>query len=115
MTYGGAFLVMIAVVTSMALLDPLSQTTQTTSSCEDAGLLECQDERVQVLSNRGISLTYTNREAEQLSFETFNITSIDGFPTSNITCDTPVNIPQGQAKTITCTDTSGNELLVAGE
>ena len=115
MTYGWAFIVMIGVIAAVVALDPIGMTTSsTTSSCSDADLLECSDERVQVLSNGDIGLTYTNRGAEQLSFQAFNITSINGLDVNSSSCSTPLYIPRGQTRTITC-ETSSEDTLVSGE
>ena len=116
MNYGWAFIVMIGVIAGVVVLDPISMVSDSSqsSSCTDTDLLECQNERVQVLSNGDIGLTYVNRGTNQLSFEKFNITSINGLEVENESCDTPITIPRGQTRTITC-ETNGGDTLVSGE
>lgn len=116
MTYGWAFIVMIGVIAGIVALDPLGMaTSSTTSSCGDSDLIVCDDERVIALEDGGIALTFTNRRGEQVSFEEFNITSVDGQEVSGFDCDTPVNLTRGRSSTIVCNDTLEESTFVGGE
>ena len=109
MTYGWAFLVMIAVIAGIVALDPLSMAqNQGADTCTFTNELQCDSERVLLESGSSpneLKIFLSNRGTSQFTLTGFNYTNATNGANP---CDftSPTQLERGGQLTITCTDAS---------
>jgi hypothetical protein len=79
MTYGWAFLVMIAVIAGIVALDPLGAAQTNINTCQTGGPLSCDgDQMILSASSNDLNLTLENTGRETITIDNLNITNQGG-------------------------------------
>jgi len=101
MTYGWAFLVMIAVIAGIITLDPLNNIPDV-QTCSNSDFLICDDERLQITEKGEAVFTYSNNGAEDLTIQNISIEQIGNTNVNASSCYYKKSIKPGQTTQITC-------------
>lgn len=112
LTYGWAFMIMIAVIAGFVMFDPLSYSGVSQPTCSSSQLFICEEDRFQVSPRGLIGFTFTNRGPQQLSIQNFSVSRSDIEDYGDVVCETPVTFKRGSRQNIRCEGIQG---LVEGE
>lgn len=103
MTYGWAFLVMIAVVAGIAAFDPLGVSPEVTSCMSSNAPPSCESQRVRA-SPTALEVPIANGGREAIGVDSVKVTALNGEDV-NVSCDaSDTTIGPGETGTVTCED-----------
>lgn len=106
MTYGWAFLVMIAVIAGIVALDPLSMAqNQGADTCSVTNELQCDPDRT-LLDGDELTFYVTNRGSSQITISSLNVTGDEGTSTSCSGFTPPETVDRGDTLELNCGDVS---------
>jgi hypothetical protein len=108
MTYGWAFLVMIAVIAGIVALDPLGAAQTNINTCQMGGPISCDgDAMILGVSDNNLTVQIENSGRETITISALNLTNAGGSGDSEWTQGS-LEIEPNEVKTIDWSGNSGN-------
>jgi hypothetical protein len=113
MTYGWAFLVMIAVIAGIVALDPLGAAQTNIQTCQLSPPLACNGDAMLLSADGGsgnLSIRIENIGRESITFENISVSDTNGV--ASCTLPSPADLSPGDYVDVDCGDLSG---VIAGD